>query len=109
MIQTALEFYKSQMTEVDRQIAAAIEQDQKLSDKARILNSCRGVGDATVAMLLAELPEMGQLNRGQIAKLVGVAPIARDSGRKEGQRKNSRRTSHDSKGPVHGRSGRNSP
>ena len=35
---------------------------------------------------LSELPELGQLNRGQIAKLVGVAPIAKDSGKKQGKR-----------------------
>ena len=38
-------------------------------------------------MLLAELPELGKLNRGQVAKLVGVAPIVNDSGTKEGRRK----------------------
>ena len=38
-----------------------------------------------IGMLLSELPELGQLNRGQIAKLVGVAPIAKDSGKKQGK------------------------
>ena len=48
----------------------------ELSSKAELLASVPGVGIATVGMLLSELPELGQLNRGQVAKLVGVAPLA---------------------------------
>ena len=45
-----------------------------------------GVGPVLVATLLAELPELGSLDRRQIASLVGVAPIAKDSGTKLGRR-----------------------
>ena len=45
-----------------------------------------GVGPVLVATLLAEMPELGALDRRQIASLVGVAPIARDSGTKLGRR-----------------------
>lgn len=64
------------------------------------------VGPATTGILLAELPELGYLNRGQIAKLVGVAPIARERGRREGRRRTTagRSMIHDSQGFVHGRS-----
>ena len=46
-----------------------------------------GVGPVTAATLLAELPELGTLSRQQIAALVGVAPLAHDSGRWRGQRR----------------------
>lgn len=87
MIQSALDFYQKQIKQVDTEIDATIRQCAELQKKAEILHSCQGVGMATVAILLAELPELGQLNRGQLAKLVGVAPIARDSGQKTGKRK----------------------
>jgi transposase len=50
------------------------------------LQSVRGVGDVTQAVMLAKLPELGQLNGRQISKLVGVAPLNCDSGTIRGQR-----------------------
>lgn len=87
MVASAVKFYQKQIDKIDKQIAATIKECDELKEPARILNSCPGVGTVTVAMLLAELPELGELNRGQIAKLVGVAPIAKDSGQTEGRRK----------------------
>ena len=54
--------------------------------KIEILQSVKGVGKVTVSTFIAELPELGELNRGQISKLVGVAPLNQDSGKKKGQR-----------------------
>ena len=54
--------------------------------KIEILKSVKGVGAVTISILIAELPELGKLNRGEVAKLVGVAPINRDSGTKSGKR-----------------------
>lgn len=87
LVEEALQFYAKQMKSIDQQIETTIKSCEELSQQADILNSCQGVGPATTGMLLSELPELGHLNRGQIAKLVGVAPIARDSGLKEGKRK----------------------
>ncbi len=86
MIQQAIEFYKDQIKHVDKRIEQVLKKCQLLAAKAEILLSCPGVGAATTAMFLSELPELGTLNRGQIAKLVGVAPLAKDSGQKEGKR-----------------------
>lgn len=83
----AIRFYRAQLKNLDKQIGEAIAQCKELESTAKILGSCPGVGKATIGVLLAELPELGQLNRGQVAKLVGVAPIANDSGMKEGKRK----------------------
>ena len=53
---------------------------------AEIVVSTPGIGDTTAAALIAELPELGTLNRGQAAKLAGLAPINRDSGTLRGKR-----------------------
>jgi len=54
---------------------------------AKLLESAKGVGPNTVAMLVAALPELGRLNNRQIAKLVGLAPINCDSGKHKGRRR----------------------
>lgn len=86
VIEQAITFYKGQIKTIDNKIAATIEACTALKQKSDLLNSCPGVGVATTAILLAELPELGKLNRGAVAKLVGVAPIVKDSGKKEGKR-----------------------
>ena len=54
--------------------------------KVDLLKTMKGVGDQTARMLVAQLPELGRLSRQQIARLVGLAPINRDSGKKRGKR-----------------------
>lgn len=72
---------------VEKQIADLIERDDDdWRDRLTVLKSVPGVGAATAATLIAELPELGRLNRQQIAALVGVAPMNRDSGTMRGQR-----------------------
>ena len=77
---------KKQIERLDQLIKEHIEQSQELSAKARKLTAISGVGARTAALLLAQLPELGQLNRRQVAALVGVAPFNRDSGRMRGKR-----------------------
>ena len=55
--------------------------------KVKIFDSVKGMGPVIASTFLAELPELGELNRGEIAKLVGVAPMNRDSGKKSGKRR----------------------
>jgi transposase len=71
---------------VEKQIADLIERDDDWRERLKVLKTVPGVGDATAATLIAELPELGRLNRQQIAALVGVAPMNRDSGTMRGQR-----------------------
>ena len=68
------------------EIAQRIESDDDWRGQAALLRSVPGVGPTTTATLLAELPELGKLNRKQIAALVGVAPFNRDSGLFRGKR-----------------------
>ena len=86
LIEQGIAFYEQQLSELRCQLAALVEADEQAQVKARIINSVPGVGPATVATLIAELPELGTLNRQQIAKLVGIAPTNRDSGTLRGKR-----------------------
>ena len=75
-----------QLETVEKEIQNHIDAMPGLKSKQDILDSVRGIGKNTAAMLVTELPELGRLNRRQIAALVGVAPINRDSGRFRGKR-----------------------
>lgn len=77
---------KKQIERLDLLIKGHIEQSVQLSDKAAKLTLISGVGARTAALLLAQLPELGQLNRREVAALVGVAPFNRDSGKVRGKR-----------------------
>jgi transposase len=72
---------KKQIEKLDLLIKEHIEQSPRLSAKAEKLISIKGVGLRTAALLLAQMPELGQLNRREVAALIGVAPFNRDSGK----------------------------
>ena len=55
-------------------------------EQEKLLRSIPGIGPVVSATLLAEVPELGQLDRKQIAKLIGLAPLNNDSGKHRGQR-----------------------
>ena len=84
-IKAHLAFLDDQIAAIDRQIEAEIADDQELARRATILQSIPGIGAATAAVLIAELPELGQCDKKQIAALAGVAPMNRDSGQWRGQ------------------------
>lgn len=77
---------EKQLRDVDRELDETIKQSPIWRAKEDLLRSAPGVGRVTSTTLLADLPELGQLNRKQIAALVGVAPFACDSGRYRGKR-----------------------
>ena len=85
-IVAVLKFTEGQLKTINRQIAELIENMPRLRQRTEILNSVPGIGPTTANMLVTELPELGRLNRRQIAALVGVAPMARDSGTFRGRR-----------------------
>jgi transposase len=85
-IQQAIDFYDRQLRELDRRIAELTAADPEFRRRLDLLVTVPGVGAVTAAGLLAELPELGAMNRGQAAKLVGLAPINRDSGTLRGKR-----------------------
>ena len=88
LIQKSLEMLKKQLKTVDERLAKAIKKPAVENQrKIEILESAKGIGPVAISTFLAELPELGQLNRNEIAKLVGVAPINNDSGKQSGKRR----------------------
>lgn len=72
--------------ELAKKLASLIKADGEMSALCAILESMKGVGSLTAACLLAHLPELGSVNRQEIAALAGVAPYNNDSGPRQGQR-----------------------
>ncbi|WP_229002335.1 IS110 family transposase [Rhizobium sp. AB2/73] len=85
-IEETLAFLMQQRQSVVDAMEACLKSDKDLAGKARVLMSFKGIGLRTACFLIAGLPELGLMNKGQIAKLVGVAPINRDSGLMRGKR-----------------------
>jgi transposase len=85
-IKVILKTIDCEITRIDKQISEHVGQDKQLKRKADIVDSAPGIGDTTAFMLVTKLPEIGTLNRRQIAALVGVAPMNRDSGAFRGKR-----------------------
>lgn len=86
LIQQSIRAYKKQIKVIEKKLKQLIAADEQAQERAAILQSVPGVGGITAALLIAELPELGSLNRKQIARLVGVAPTNRDSGTMRGKR-----------------------
>jgi transposase len=86
-IDAVLAVLNEQLAVVHEQLAALIASDDQWRRRDAILQSVIGVAAATSHALLADLPELGTLGSKQIAKLVGVAPLNRDSGILRGRRK----------------------
>jgi transposase len=76
---------RAQLDEVELQMVSHVKEHYEELDK--LLRSASGVGPVASATLIAELPELGKLNRREIAALVGVAPMANDSGNSRGRRR----------------------
>jgi transposase len=77
----------AQLKQIDQEIRALLQAQTDLQAQEKILRTAKSVGPVTAATLLADLPELGQLDRQEIAALVGVAPMNADSGKKRGYRK----------------------
>ena len=73
-IKTVIDCLNQQISNIDESINKIVENNKVLSQKKDILRTVPGVGPVTAITLLALLPELGQLNRKQIASLCGVAP-----------------------------------
>jgi transposase len=85
-LQQVITLLNKQIKALDKQIAELLKSDDHWKHKGNILTSVPGVGDTTASSLLAELPELGRLNRKEISALAGLAPYNRDSGRFHGKR-----------------------
>ena len=84
-ISKLIDILSKQIALVEDEINTLVQSDD-WRNKAEILDSAPGVGPVTAATIVAELPELWQLNRQQIAALVGLAPYNNDSGNRRGSR-----------------------
>jgi transposase len=84
-IQAIIAVIQAQLDDIDRQMVAHVR--EHFGELDRLLQSASGIGPVASATLIAELPELGRLSRRHIAALVGVAPMANDSGSSKGRRR----------------------
>ena len=84
-IKRSLKFLTNSVKQIDKEIESFITIDEELSVKHKVLCQVKGVGSQTASVILAELPELGTVNQREIASLVGVAPMNRDSGTMRGK------------------------
>lgn len=85
-IQAHIDWLKECLKQLDKDLGDALRSSPIWHEKDNLLQTVPGVGKVTSLTLLAGLPELGTLNRKQIAALVGVAPLNRDSGTLRGNR-----------------------
>jgi transposase len=78
---------EEQLAEVDRVLEETVQEDPTTQAQAQLLQTIPGVGTVVATTMLGLLPELGTLDRRQIAALVGVAPLNRDSGTRQGPRR----------------------
>lgn len=81
-----LKSLKSALSAIEAEIAEVVASSEALKSKMVLMRSVAGVGPVTATTLLAYLPDIGQLTKGQAARLTGLAPINDDSGKKLGAR-----------------------
>jgi transposase len=85
-IKSHINFLRHELGDLNRDLDEALRRSPVWREQDALLRSVPGVGRVLTATLLAELPELGRLNRKQVAALVGVAPLNRDSGSLHGHR-----------------------
>jgi transposase len=85
-IEAHITWLKSQLRDSDRDLHDLLKDSPLWNARVELLDAQKGIGRVVAMTLVSSLPELGRLNRREIAKLVGVAPLAKDSGTKRGHR-----------------------
>ena len=85
-IRRILKSIQKEIAQIDAKLDQLMEEVEEWKEKRDLLMSAKGVGKVLAYTLLSELPELGRLNRKEIASLVGIAPMNKDSGNYEGKR-----------------------
>ena len=81
-----ISWLKNQLKQLEREVDDFVNATPDFKEKDELLREVQGVGKKTSAKLIADVPELGQCDRKQIAALIGTAPYNHDSGNKNGQR-----------------------
>jgi len=85
-IKEHIDWLEECIAELDKQLKVLLQSSPHWQAKDEILQSAPGIGPVTSFSMIADLPELGKLDRQKISKLVGVAPLNRDSGQQRGSR-----------------------
>ena len=85
-IQAHISWLRKRLNGVDKELSQAVRSSPLWREQEDLLRSVKGIGPVVSVTLLADLPELGTLDRKQVAALVGLAPMNRDSGRMRGKR-----------------------
>lgn len=85
-IKKTIKFLEKQLEDLEKRMREVVSKNAAWSAKQEQLCSVKGVGEVTAISLIADLPELGHVSHKEIAALVGVAPLNRDSGTLQGQR-----------------------
>ncbi len=88
-IEEHIDFMEARIATLEAEIHRLIQEDPDLKARSERIDSAPGIGPVTASTIVADLPELGQLNRKQVAALVGLAPFNKDSGKRRGKRKTS--------------------
>lgn len=86
-VEAHIDWLKDRIEQLENKIKDLAANHQEWSERQTLLQSTKGIGPVISIALLVYLPELGRLNRKEIAALVGVAPFNRDSGRYSGKRR----------------------
>ena len=81
-----IRWLKNQIKAIEKQLNDLIDKDEELRERHAIVSSMPGIGPVSARAILCDLPELGAVSKRQIAALVGVAPLNRDSGKMRGRR-----------------------
>ncbi len=85
-INTVIATLSREIEEVDKEIDDLIRKTPLWREQEKLLKTFKGVGSVVSRIILSKLPELGKLNRQEIACLVGLAPLNKDSGKMRGKR-----------------------
>lgn len=86
-VQLSIDAANKDIRRLDKKILALVQSNDDWRERFERAKTVPGVGNQIATALVSELPELGRLNRHQIASLVGLAPMNRDSGQARGQRR----------------------
>jgi transposase len=85
-IEAVLKTLQRQIESIEEALEALVQSDDEWRQKTELVQSVPGLGGVTATTLVADVPELGKLNRQQISALIGLAPYNRDSGQQQGKR-----------------------
>ena len=85
-IQSVIDSVNKELKRIEKQILELVESDDDWKAKSDLVQTAPGIGRVNAITMVADVPELGRLNRQQISALVGLAPFANDSGEQKGKR-----------------------